>query len=100
MVERISTIDPDWIAQFADHIAEEMGACPRTGGGVHRYTFRAALSLRKICTKEAAQKAISRGVAHCGRKVSQRDIRQAIELAYSNELGGQSQRGSLPNKSI
>jgi hypothetical protein len=53
--------------------------CPNTGGGVHRWLFRAACVLHECgAARDAIAEEIRQGSAHCGRPVSLREIHNAI----------------------
>ncbi|HZR17879.1 MAG TPA: hypothetical protein VFE51_11190 [Verrucomicrobiae bacterium] len=82
MVNSSPEIDPAWITAFADHLGDEMGPCPRTGGGVHRYIYRAAVWLKDVCDKNTAVVVIRRLIAHCGREVPDREIRSAVTIGF------------------
>jgi hypothetical protein len=86
--ERDQTVEGD-PHSFYHFFLDEIGPSPRSGSGVHRYVFRAALWLKDVCSKELADDVISRAVGDCGREVPEREIKQAIELAHLSEVSEQ-----------
>jgi hypothetical protein len=58
---------------------ELLANCPGTGKGVHRFLFRAALSLHRHCAdKEEIAQLLSQATNGCGREVPAREIDDAI----------------------
>src|SRR5262249_43435825 len=85
MIERISNCEPDWIAQFADHLVEELGPCPRSGGGVHLYIFRAAMWLKDTVQENVACAGIAKLTANSGREVPEREIKSAVTMGFKTD---------------
>ena len=69
--------------EIKEQLLQQSGPCPRAGTGVHRWLFKAALNLHKLCPDENDQIAIlTDAVAGCGRDVSRGEIENAVRNSH------------------
>lgn len=61
-------------------------SCPKSGGGVHRWLYKAACTLKPFFDANKVFELIQRGSSGCGRDVSAREIEDAINAAQSASL--------------
>jgi hypothetical protein len=66
-------------ARLPSGVLEFLTTCPKAGGGVHRWVFKAALMLHRVhCPKSEISQQLAASTAKCGRLVSEREIEDAI----------------------
>lgn len=69
------------IRRLPKWLAAKLANPPKTGGGVHQWLFTMSLQLHRYLSADEIAKTLASAVAHCGRPVDNREIRDAVNAA-------------------